>query len=83
MIPTRKLAATFLIVFLIGGILGCAVGFGLGIKATIKSAMKILPYFANVTINEEAINMALFQYENRIGGCGFTGNAPILYNERD
>jgi len=44
-------------------------GFMMGVDTTIKRAVKILPIFTNITINEQHIHDALFRYNNNIGGC--------------
>ena len=41
----------------------------MGVETTIKRAVKILPIFTNITINEQMINDALYRYNNNIGGC--------------
>jgi hypothetical protein len=45
------------------------VGFAKGVSVTIRSAIDILPNFTNISINEQAMRDALFQYKERIGGC--------------
>jgi hypothetical protein len=45
------------------------IGFLYGVHVTISEAVKIMPLFTNISINEEMINKALFQYKNNIGGC--------------
>jgi len=62
MLPTIKLVALFCAFLLLGGF----IGFGLGIKTTIKAAVEIIPYFTNITIDERAINDALFSYQTHI-----------------
>ena len=41
----------------------------MGVDITIRKAVKMLPIFTNITINEQVINDALFRYDNNIGGC--------------
>jgi len=78
MLPTIKLIALMLCIFLIGGFIGYAVGFSLGVKTTIKEGLKVAKYFVNVSIDEELVRKAIFQYNNQIGG--FIPNALIPSN---
>ncbi len=80
-LPLRYKAFLLLSVVLI--ILSLGVGYGLGFKQggeqvgqyVINVALALKEQgFITVDINEEFLKAALFQYNNRVGGCLFTQN---------
>lgn len=66
---TNKIIVIAFIFFLVGGLIGGIAGFSLGIKSVIKAGLSLLPIFTNISINEQAVNDALYKYKNNIKEC--------------
>lgn len=62
---------------MIGLLIGAALGMYYGIYITIDRAMKIIPIFTNITINEQAVYDALFRYHNNIGQLRCTSTLQL------
>ena len=56
-----------LVGIMIGLVIGGIGGFYLGIDIVIHKIVEILPLFANVSINADAIDNALFRYNSGLG----------------
>ena len=52
-----------------GLIIGFFVGFYFGIDIVIDRMVKVLPVFTDIKIDAQAINDALFKYQNNINSC--------------
>jgi len=44
-------------------------GFAVGVDTTINKAVKLIPYFTNISIDENAIHDALFKYNSQVSSC--------------
>lgn len=58
----------FAVIFLTGLLLGSFIGITYGVDMAVDKAVKIIPIFANITIDKQAVNDALFRYNNNLGG---------------
>jgi hypothetical protein len=57
-----------LVLLVIGLLIGGGIGFTLGIQTTIHALAKVVPMFVDIQIDEQALNDALFKYNNRLAG---------------
>ena len=70
-------------VLILGILIGYPIGIASGIHMTIKAGISILPMFTNITIKEEVVKDALFNYQDKIKACYGGQNAFIRNNTRN
>lgn len=66
----------YVAVAIIFTLLGLGVGFVLGVEATVVKVANVASSFVNISIDENLVKQAIFQYNNKIKGC-FPSNLSV------